>query len=346
MNLTPRVAEKRGRRLLHRSSHPLKTAKDEIFRHLQGFKPFDDLDPRVSLEANFDTALIPPGHHTRRPAEVYYLDDRHCLRTHMVAHHHDLLSRGYTRFVTAGDIYKNCLIDTDRSPVAHQVTALGLSHDPGANGVRVARMLLADLLRGRNTRMREAYSFPFNARCVFEADYSGQWLKVMDVAVLPPALVEAAGLVGETGWVMRLGLDRMAMLMFEIPDIRYLWVDDGRFLSQFRDGVVARFRPYSTMPLHQKDVTFVVPDGFNILMFCEIVREIGGDTVQSLRETQMCMSGGKMIRTYRIVYRSLDRTLTSHQIEATHTRVCRAIEQEIRGELRDVSGHARVGAAG
>ena len=57
-----------------------------------------------------------------------------------------------------------------------------------------------------------------------------------------------AGLQGKHGYAFGLGLERLAMVLFGIPDIRLFWSDDPRFLSQFQDGVVRPFEPYSKYP--------------------------------------------------------------------------------------------------
>lgn len=61
------------------------------------------------------------------------------------------------------------------------------------------------------------------------------------------------------GWAFGLGLDRIAMLLFEIPDIRLFWTLDDRFHSQFKQGEITTFKPYSKYPGTVRDVAFWLP---------------------------------------------------------------------------------------
>jgi phenylalanyl-tRNA synthetase alpha chain len=61
------------------------------------------------------------------------------------------------------------------------------------------------------------------------------------------------------GWAFGLGLERLAMVLFDIPDIRLFWSEDARFSSQFKDGKITKFVPYSKFPMCYKDVSFWLP---------------------------------------------------------------------------------------
>ena len=61
------------------------------------------------------------------------------------------------------------------------------------------------------------------------------------------------------GWAFGLGLERLAMVLFDIPDIRLFWSEDARFTSQFVNGKITKFLPYSKFPMCYKDVSFWLP---------------------------------------------------------------------------------------
>jgi phenylalanyl-tRNA synthetase alpha chain len=60
------------------------------------------------------------------------------------------------------------------------------------------------------------------------------------------------------GWASGIGLERFAMIMFEIPDIRLFWSEDQRFLSQFEQDKITKFKPFSKYPSCFKDISFYV----------------------------------------------------------------------------------------
>lgn len=74
-------------------------------------------------------------------------------------------------------------------------------------------------------------------------------------------------------WAFGLGLERLAMVLFDIPDIRLFWSGDERFLRQFKAGdLKARFKSYSKFPPCFKDMAFWVSPEFTENNLCELVR--------------------------------------------------------------------------
>jgi phenylalanyl-tRNA synthetase beta subunit len=101
----------------------------------------------------------------------------------------------------------------------------------------------------------------------------------------------------KAGWAFGLGLERIAMVLFNIPDIRLFWSSDARFLNQFKSGEITKFQPYSKYPPCYKDMSFWVPPVsednaggkgkvFHENDYCEIVREVAGDLVEN--DTLVC----------------------------------------------------------
>jgi len=140
-------------------------------------------------------------------------------------------------------------------------------------------------------------------------------------------LTLVVGVQNKVGWAFGLGLERIAMVLFSIPDIRLFWSTDERFLTQFEQGKIQAFQPYSKYPSCFKDVSFWVPQGESIHEndFCDIVRDTAGDLVEDVKQVRVtsCISKSALIvgqidrflhpktnRTslcYRINYRSMDR---------------------------------------
>jgi phenylalanyl-tRNA synthetase alpha chain len=94
-----------------------------------------------------------------------------------------------------------------------------------------------------------------------------------------------AGVPDKIGWAFGLGLERIAMVLFGIPDIRLFWSDDPRFTSQFEAGKISSFKTYSKQPPCYQDVSFWLEEQnkFHENDFCEIVRDIAGDLAEETK---------------------------------------------------------------
>ncbi|KAI0479223.1 phenylalanyl-tRNA synthetase mitochondrial precursor [Xylariaceae sp. FL0804] len=203
-------------------------------------------------------------------------------------------------------------------------------------------------------RWVEAY-FPFTSPSwELEVYYAGDWLEVLGCGVVKQDLYINAGVPNHLGWAFGIGLDRIAMLLFQIPDIRLFWSQDKRFLSQFR-GVserldsLRRFEPFSKYPESYKDLSFWLRSSsaaggggrasahdFHENDLMEIVRSVAGDTVEDVRlldEFTHPRTGRKSV-CYRIVYRSLERTLTNVETNDFHSKVAEELVSKFGVELR------------
>lgn len=203
-------------------------------------------------------------------------------------------------------------------------------------------------------RWIEAY-FPFTSPSwELEIFWQGDWLEVLGCGVVKQDIMAKADVPSQLGWAFGIGLERMAMLLFEIPDIRLFWSKDERFLSQFRSlssnlENLKRFVPFSKYPACYKDVAFwlrsaVSPAGggqgggqdFHENDIMEIVRDIGGDVVEDVvkvDEFTHPVTGRKSL-CYRINYRSLERTLTNEEANNYHDAVRMALVDKLGVALR------------
>jgi len=129
------------------------------------------------------------------------------------------------------------------------------------------------------------------------------------------------GVPNKVGWAFGLGLDRLAMVLFGVPDIRLFWSKDARFLKQFSPGTVSQFQAFSKYPECYKDVAFWLNDtsvsaagGGQLTTFhendlMELFRDEGGDLVEDVHlvdEFHHPKTGRKSL-CYRINYRSMER---------------------------------------
>ncbi|KAF2847733.1 phenylalanyl-tRNA synthetase [Plenodomus tracheiphilus IPT5] len=113
-------------------------------------------------------------------------------------------------------------------------------------------------------RWVEAY-FPFTSPSwELEVFWQGDWLEVLGCGVVSQPILDNANEPNRIGWAFGIGLERIAMLLYSIPDIRLFWSKDPRFLSQFsEDQPIRRFVPFSKYPACFKDVSFWLQSSSN-----------------------------------------------------------------------------------
>ncbi|CAA7271694.1 unnamed protein product [Cyclocybe aegerita] len=187
-------------------------------------------------------------------------------------------------------------------------------------------------------RWIEAY-FPFTSPS-FEVEvfFQGKWLEILGCGVIRQATLDTAGVENKIGWAFGLGLERIAMVLFGIPDIRLFWSTDPRFVSQFEQGKITTFQPYSKYPSCFKDVSFWLPQNSEIHEndFCDIVRDTAGDLVEDVKRIDHFVHP-KTNRTslcYRINYRSMDRSLSNEEINHVQSQVASQLVERFEVEIR------------
>ncbi len=199
-------------------------------------------------------------------------------------------------------------------------------------------------------RWIEAY-FPFTSPSwELEVFWQGDWLELVGCGVVKQELPINAGVPDRIGWAFGIGLERIAMLLFSIPDIRLFWSTDSRFLSQFTPAEFKRFLPFSRHPACYKDVSFWLRSssnsagggsGSNAQDFhendvMEIVREVGGNLVEDVKLVDQFShpTSGRKSLCYRINYRSLERTLHNAEANDIHLAVKQGLTEKLGVEIR------------
>mmetsp|Transcript_37934 Transcript_37934/g.72691 ORF Transcript_37934/g.72691 Transcript_37934/m.72691 type:complete len:454 (-) Transcript_37934:117-1478(-) len=360
-NVTDNIFAKLNQNHHLNPDHPLGIIKKVIFsyfdeQHNDGeFTKFDSLKPVVSATMNFDEVLVPKDHVSRDPNDTYYVDQETVLRCHTSAHQASLLRAGNTRFLVTGDVYRRDSIDATHYPAFHQMEGVRVFEQAeweaaGCTAVELAERELKRALEGMvahlfgevETRWVDAY-FPFTEPSFeLEIFFQGEWLEVLGCGVMQQQILDSNAGEGKKAWAFGLGLERLAMILFDIPDIRLFWTNDERFTSQFKagcfqpGGVGAKFQSFSKFPPCLKDVSFWVNDKFTENNLCETVRNLGGDLVESvtLIDDFTNPKTNKRSNCFRITYRSMERSLTNEEIDDLQENIRGAMETEMGLELR------------
>ena len=348
-NVTDTIFSKLGTNLHQRPEHPLGIIKEAIFEYFEQsdpgkFKLFEDLYPVVTTSQNFDELLIPSDHVSRSDNDTYYVDEKTVLRCHTSAHQAELLREKHENFLVIGDVYRRDTIDATHYPVFHQMEGVKI-FDEGEQDVEAVREDLKRTLEGLakhlfgdvECRWVDAY-FPFTDPSIeLEIFFNGEWLEVLGCGVMQQKILDSNFGEGRKAWAFGLGIERLAMILFDIPDIRLFWSEDDRFLKQFKAGDLStKFKSFSKFPPCNKDVSFWISDEFTENNLCEAIRGIAGDIVEEVKLIDEFTNPkkGKTSHCYRIVYRSMERSLTDEEINAVQDKVRTVLVEDLKVELR------------
>ncbi|KAI7829004.1 phenylalanyl-tRNA synthetase [Gamsiella multidivaricata] len=179
--------------------------------------------------------------------------------------------------------------------------------------------------------------FPFTSPSwEMEILYQGKWLEVLGCGVIRQDILNRAGKPDKIGWAFGLGLERLALVLFGIPDIRLFWSQDERFLRQFEPSKIQKFKHFSKYPPCIKDISFWTNSDFHENNFCEIVRDVAGDiaeTVEMIDEFTHPKTKKRSV-CYRINYRSMDRNVTNAEINEIQEKLREQVVDRMKVELR------------
>jgi len=241
-----------GRRPALGSLHPVTRVSAEIEEIFRGLGYSVAEGPEVEDDRlNFELLNFPSDHPARDAQDTLYLEDGRLLRTHTspVQIRTMLARRPPIRVICPGRVYRN---DNDlrHSPMFHQVEGLCVAEGitlgdlKGTLEAFLTRLFAADT----KVRLRPSY-FPFTEPSC-EVDISCQichgkgcptcsgtgWMEILGAGMVDPRVLENCGIDPDrySGFAFGLGLDRVAMNKWGIPNIRSLFESDERLLRQVR----------------------------------------------------------------------------------------------------------------
>ncbi len=236
--------------------HPISIVREElcdIFASL-GFAVHDG--PEVELEENnFMRLGFPPDHPATDMQDSFFTEGGALLRTHTsnVQVRAMMGKKPPMAFIAPGTVYRRD-DDVTHSPMFHQIEGFLVDEHVTFAELKGVLAEFAERLYGPGTpvRFRPSY-FPFvepgaevDVGCVFCKQPDGTragcnickhtgWIEVLGCGMIHPVVFEHCGIDPEkyTGFAFGMGIDRVAMLRYGIPDIRLLFENDPRFLAQF-----------------------------------------------------------------------------------------------------------------
>lgn len=318
-NIPNAINAKLNHKLHNKIGHPLNILKNYIYTFFGDFKKFDDLPNIVNIKNNFDDLLIPLSHPSRKMTDTYYVTPNTVLRTHTSAHQTELLAQGERQFLVSGDVYRKDEIDAHHYNIFHQMECVKCFHlddniDPENDLKQTLCGLIKYLFPGCQYRINNDY-FPFtNPSFEIEVLFNGKWMEVLGCGVIHQNIFHNLNLPLK-GWAFGLGLERLAMILFDIPDIRLFWSDDPRFTDQFKNGIIIKFIPFPKLNSITKDISFWIPkeqivvesDNWiwnNINDFFEKIRDLTNDSINEVKlfDKYFCKKTNCYSMSFHIVY--------------------------------------------
>ncbi len=222
---------------------------EEIFLNL-GFRI--ESGPEIeSTYYNFDALNIPESHPSRDDWDTLYIDAKTVLRTHTSPVQIRAMEKygAPLHIIIPGKCYRHDNPDASHSPMFHQIEGLAVASDITFADLKGTLDFFAKKLFGEKVRTRFQPSFfPFtepsgevSISCIFcggegcRVCKESGWIEVMGCGMVHPQVLRNGGIDPEkySGWAFGLGIERFAMMKYDINDIQLFFQSDVRFLQQF-----------------------------------------------------------------------------------------------------------------
>ena len=233
------------------SLHPVKATMDKIIDYFTALNFSVESGPLVENDfTNFEALNLPKNHPAREMQDTFFLGDGQLLRTHTspVQIRTMMDRKPPIRMIAPGAVFRRDY-DLTHTPMFHQVEGLVVDKR-GVVSFANLKAILTDFLHYMfgdvEVRFRPSF-FPFtepstevDISCIFcegegcrVCSHTG-WLEVLGSGVVDPNVFKAVGYEDVSGYAFGLGVERFAMLLHRVPDLRSMFEGDIRLLEQFR----------------------------------------------------------------------------------------------------------------
>ena len=234
------------------SRHPITQITDRIVQIFQtlGFTVADGPDIETVWN-NFDALNTPADHPSRDEQDTFYLENGDLLRCHTspVQVRYMMSHQPPVRIISPGRCYRRDTPDATHSANFHQVEGLYVDEQVTLADLKGTLAYFAQELMGPDVKVRfRPHFFPFTEPSV-EVDFTchvchgkgcrvcknSGWIEILGAGMVDPNVFRAVGYDASklTGFAFGMGIERITMILFGIHDIRNLYENDVRFLSQF-----------------------------------------------------------------------------------------------------------------
>ena len=232
--------------------HPNTIAREEVERIFIGMGYEVMEGPEIEYdEYNFEKLNIPANHPAKDEQDTFYISKDIVLRTQTSPVQARAMETGKLpiRMISPGRVFRSDEVDATHSPSFHQIEGLVIDKNITFADLKGTLEQFAKELFGEETKTKfRPHHFPFTEPSA-EVDVScfkckgkgcrfckgSGWIEILGCGMVHPHVLEMCGIDPEvyTGFAFGVGLERIALLKYEIDDMRLLYENDARFLKQF-----------------------------------------------------------------------------------------------------------------
>ena len=232
--------------------HPNTIALEEVERIFVGMGYEVVEGPEVEYDYyNFEALNIPANHPAKDEQDTFYINDKILLRTQTSPVQVREMEKGKLpiRMIAPGRVFRSDEVDATHSPSFHQVEGLVVDKHITFADLKGTLAEFARQLFGAETKVKfRPHHFPFtepsaevDVTC-FKCGGKGcrfckgsGWIEILGCGMVHPRVLKMSGIDPEeySGFAFGMGLERIALLKYEIDDMRLLYENDSRFLKQF-----------------------------------------------------------------------------------------------------------------
>ncbi|MBR2190803.1 MAG: phenylalanine--tRNA ligase subunit alpha [Eubacterium sp.] len=232
--------------------HPNTLALEELERIFTGMGYEVVEGPEIEFDYyNFEALNIPENHPAKDEQDTFYIDRNIVLRTQTSSVQARVMENTQPpiRIISPGRVFRSDAVDATHSPSFHQVEGLAIDKNINFADLKGTLADFAKELFGEDTQIKfRPHHFPFTEPSA-EMDVScfkcggkgcrfckGEgWIEILGCGMVHPNVLKMSGIDPEKyqGFAFGVGLERIALLKYEIDDMRLLYENDDRFLKQF-----------------------------------------------------------------------------------------------------------------
>ncbi len=330
----------------------------EAITNIPRYKEFDIIETPevVGVYETFDLFGFSENHPARSHSDTYYVTEDRIMRTHTTVAWYYYLTRpeiraelekvGHIWTLSHGKVYRKDEIDRSHMNVFHQIDGFYICEKSqkiiGKPELVEVLVELVQSIFGTDVEYRIGDdTFPYTDPSVeIEVKVGDRWLEILWAGVIKWEVLDNLGIDSSryNGWAYGPGIERIVMAKMNIPDIRLVWSKDSRVTRQW-GSLDHQYEEVSKYPSTYRDISFIIDASVSLNDYYAIIQDIAGNLVEEVvlldrYENEAKFWVGKVSYTWRINYRSIERTLENAEVNEIQLEIRAKTEKMLWAVLR------------